>query len=460
MNLQKLHTELQRRNVYKSSLAYLAISWVIIQVLSILLPLVEAPIWVMKTITLMLFIGFPIWVIFSWKYDITPEGIQKIEPAQGNTLTGKGKLINKLILFAIALAITAFAINYKLNKSNNELDDSSKEKPVLSTNLKALEFYNKGEFNQKKETLSHINLAISNYESAIELDSGFAMAYNNLASAYMRKNLSFEPDVKWEEEAYAAANIALQLDPSLASPHVIKGQFYWSPSHNFAHIEAINEFNNAISKDSNLSIAYEQLALVQLHVGLFDEAFKNAQTSIKLDPSNYRARRFIAEIYLFQGNYKEALKEFEKIPSTFAPEPTQSFRALTLVYLNQEDKALDLILKMLKDYPTSPHFNAVYAILLGGQGDFNMAMEKMKLAEENIDNFIHAHHIYYYLGISSSIIKQNQEAIAWLEKSAATGFPNYLLYSSDPMLKGLKKEQKFKSLLDQLKQDWEEFKSL
>ena len=39
------------------------------------------------------------------------------------------------------------------------------------------------------------------------------------------------------------------------------------PSHNFAHKEAISEFKKAIIKDSTISQAYEQLALVQLHIG-------------------------------------------------------------------------------------------------------------------------------------------------------------------------------------------------
>ena len=467
MKLQKLHKELLRRNVYKGSLAYLAVSWVILQVFSILLPLVEAPLWVLKTITLLLFIGFPIWVLFSWRYDITSEGIKKIESTQSiNTKYGnRNKIINKLIIITAFIAVSIFALsrnwdnNSIKNKSiiSTEVEDSIQKKPALSSNLRALDFYNKGEFHQKKETLNNINLAITNYQNAVKTDSAFAMAYNNLASAYMRKNLSFQPNVKWEEEAYSAANIALQLDPTLANPHIIKGQFYWSPSHEFAHIEAINEFKIAIEKDPSLSQAYEQLALVQLHIGLFDSALQNAQMSIKLDPGNYRARRFIAEIFLFKGDYTNALKEFKKIPKSFAPQPTLAFRALTLIYLGEEDKALEIVQNTLVENPNSPHINCINAILSAKQGDITTAKEKMEIAINNSDNFIHAHHIYYYLGIASSLINQNQQAITWLEKASSTGFPNYLLYSIDPLLTNLKKEQDFVDLLERLKQDWEYF---
>jgi tetratricopeptide (TPR) repeat protein len=466
--LHRLHIELKRRNVYKGSLAYLAVAWIILQVFSILLPLIEAPSWVLKTITLILFIGFPFWVFFSWRYDITPEGIKKIESVidiESNN-RNRSKLINRLIFLAAFVALSILALNQTLYKNENDSianpqsENSIPKKSTLSTNLKALEFFNKGEFNQKKETLSHINLAITNYKHAIELDSGFAMAYNNLASAYMRKNLSFQPDVKWEEEAYAAANIALQLDPTLANPHIIKGQFYWSPSHEFAHIEAINEFRNAIKKDQTLSQAYEQLALVQLHIGLFDPAEQNAQLSLKLDPGNYRARRFKAEILLFKGDYGNALKEFEKIPRSFAPQPTLAFRALTHIYLGEDDKALNVVQNAIKDNSNSPHINSIHAILLAKQGNVEGAKKKMEIAINNSDNFIHAHHIYYYLGIASLLVNDYSQAINWLEKASSTGFPNYLLYSSDPLLTDLKREQKFIDLLERLKQDWEYYKSI
>ena len=69
--------ELKRRNVIKATIAYVVVSWVIIQVLSIVLPTIEAPDWVMKTLMTLLVIGFPIWVFFSWVYEVTPEGLKK-----------------------------------------------------------------------------------------------------------------------------------------------------------------------------------------------------------------------------------------------------------------------------------------------------------------------------------------------------------------------------------------------
>jgi len=466
LDFKNIIKELKRRNVFKATLAYLAVAWILLQVFSILLPMVDSPKWVLKTTTIIMFIGFPCWLLFSWSYQITSDGLKKNENI--NSVDSKNARLIYGLFFLIVVTPIAFLVLKPTNKkakieniATNKTDkDSISEHKELTTNLIALDFYKRGEFYHKKQSLADIDLAIDNYQKAIENDSLFAMAYNNLGSAYMRKNLSFDPKTKWEEEAYTAAGKALQLDPNLANPHIIQGQFYWSPNHNFAHEEAIREFNKAIKKDSTISQSYEQLSLVQLHIGLFDKAFKNAQKSISLDPMNYRARRFIGEIFLFQGNYDDALSEFNKIPKSFAPQPTQAFKALTYFHLNQPEKAVNLLKENLISYPNSPHINGVYAIILSSKGEKNEALKKMKVAQQNTVDYIHAHHIYYYLGVASALLSDHKESLNWLQKAANTGFPNYPLYSSDPNLQSLKESEGFKELLSKLKEDWQKYRAI
>ena len=466
----KFIAELKRRNVIKSGVAYLAVAWVLLQVFSILLPLVEAPLWVLKTITLLMIIGFPLWIMFSWIYEVTPEGIKitkgVLEEESNSTKTKNH--YNYLIIAVLSIALVFILIkpmfNSKSDKDNVvdviEKNDSYIKSEHLTSNFIALDFYLKGELHQKKETLSDIDTAIVYYNKAIENDPKFAKAYSNLAAVYMRKYLSFDPNTKWEEEAYSAAGKALLLNPDLANPHIIKGQFYWSQSHNFAHEEALNEFVKAVENNPKLSQAFEQLSLVQLHIGLFEDAFINAKKSIELDPGNYRARRFMGEILLFQGNYNSALKEFEKIPENFAPQPTQSFEALNLFYLNQPEKAIEILNTNLKIYPDNPNLNSVYAIILAENGQYTEAEQKMVIALENSRDYIHAHHIYYNIGVASALMNKKHEAVEWLDKAAKTGFPNYPLFNSDPYLENLKEYQEYEELLKGLKEKWEYFKTL
>ena len=73
----KFLEELKRRNVFKETLAYLIVSWVLLQVATVILPIVDAPDWVLKTVTFFLALGLPVWIFFSWAYQVTPEGLKK-----------------------------------------------------------------------------------------------------------------------------------------------------------------------------------------------------------------------------------------------------------------------------------------------------------------------------------------------------------------------------------------------
>jgi TolB-like protein/Tfp pilus assembly protein PilF len=106
MNSRNLFAELKRRNVYKVAVAYAVVAWLIIQAASILLPTFEAPEWVMKVIVLLLVLGFPAALIFSWAFEITPEGIvRETEVDAGRSITHHTG--RKIVALTIVVALIA-----------------------------------------------------------------------------------------------------------------------------------------------------------------------------------------------------------------------------------------------------------------------------------------------------------------------------------------------------------------
>ena len=77
VNIKKYIAELKRRHVFKAGLAYLIAAWVFTEVAALVLDAFSAPPYFLKTILIIIAIGFPIWLVFSWVYDLTPEGITK-----------------------------------------------------------------------------------------------------------------------------------------------------------------------------------------------------------------------------------------------------------------------------------------------------------------------------------------------------------------------------------------------
>ena len=103
----KFIEELKRRNVIKATMAYIVVAWVLIQVMTNILPVFQAPPWVLKILMILLAIGLPIWMVFSWVYDVTPEGIKKTEdaPADGTVTATTNKRLNILIVILLIIAI-------------------------------------------------------------------------------------------------------------------------------------------------------------------------------------------------------------------------------------------------------------------------------------------------------------------------------------------------------------------
>ena len=129
--MSKLFEELKRRNVIKAAIAYAVVAWVILQVLSLILPNVGSPEWVMKTITILAIVGFPVWVFIAWVYEVTPEGLKKTEQVSEDQFIRNttNKRLNVLILIGLVIAIGVSFIHRPNQSESNakdlvELDNS------------------------------------------------------------------------------------------------------------------------------------------------------------------------------------------------------------------------------------------------------------------------------------------------------------------------------------------------
>ena len=69
-----LFTELKRRNVFRVTAAYLALCWVITQVTGAVVPALHLPGSIPSIVVWLSVIGLPFVILFSWVYELTPEG--------------------------------------------------------------------------------------------------------------------------------------------------------------------------------------------------------------------------------------------------------------------------------------------------------------------------------------------------------------------------------------------------
>jgi hypothetical protein len=99
--------ELKRRNVVKVAVFYVISAWLILQAGELLFDLLGVPDWTLKMVLGVLMLGFPMVLVFSWIYEMTPEGIkreQEIDRSQSVT-PQTGNKINAGISVGLALVI-------------------------------------------------------------------------------------------------------------------------------------------------------------------------------------------------------------------------------------------------------------------------------------------------------------------------------------------------------------------
>jgi adenylate cyclase len=73
--MQKFFAELKRRHVYKVTIAYAVVAWLLIQIATQVFPFFEIPNWTV----LLIAIGFPIALIIAWAFELRPEGLKRTE---------------------------------------------------------------------------------------------------------------------------------------------------------------------------------------------------------------------------------------------------------------------------------------------------------------------------------------------------------------------------------------------
>jgi TolB-like protein/Tfp pilus assembly protein PilF len=105
--------ELKRRNVAKVALLYVVASWLLLQVTDVLSSLLQVPDWAGPFVVMLLILGFVPALIFSWVYEMTPEGLKRekdVDRSQSIT-PHTGRKINILIVALLVLAIATVLID-------------------------------------------------------------------------------------------------------------------------------------------------------------------------------------------------------------------------------------------------------------------------------------------------------------------------------------------------------------
>ncbi len=103
--------ELKRRNVIRMAGLYLVGAWLIVQVAETLLPIFGTPGWALKTLVVLLALGFVPALVFSWVFELTPQGLKRDSeiPSSDSIAPQTARRMDRLIFVGLLALIAAIA---------------------------------------------------------------------------------------------------------------------------------------------------------------------------------------------------------------------------------------------------------------------------------------------------------------------------------------------------------------
>jgi TolB-like protein/Tfp pilus assembly protein PilF/class 3 adenylate cyclase len=311
-------------------------------------------------------------------------------------------------------------------------------------NSAAHDLYLKGLYFWNKRNAADLEKALVSFNEAVARDPNYALAWEGIAEAYTLLPLyGGASPADALPKAKAAANKAIQLDPTLGEPHAVLGNLLTAT---FEFPASMREFEKAIALNPNdatthhwfgdsllecigdhdRSIAEHKRALeldplslaINIDLGYsyytagrYSEAIAQVRKALELDPNSYAAHYNLGWVLEASGDLPGAIAEYTKSVSL----DSDPFALALLGHAEALNGNRDAALEILKKLTTSTRYTPDYSIGL------------------------------VYLGLGDQ-----DQAMNWLEKAFAKGQPDLNTIRFDPLLKPLHGNPRFDALAEKI----------
>ncbi len=186
--------------------------------------------------------------------------------------------------------------------------------PARSTtkNLEAYNAYLRGRFYWNEGDPTDLEKARQNFERALEIDPGYALAHAAMADYYSA--LPFYSSALPDEvfpKAKAAVARALELDPQLPEAHAALA--YIRTYYDWDWRDAGKEFELALARDPNSANLRHRYSRYLSSLGRTDEALVHMQRARELDPLSLIIQANVGVIHYFGREFAEALRALQQL---------------------------------------------------------------------------------------------------------------------------------------------------
>ena len=425
VNFSRLLQELRRRNVIRAGIGYVVGAWFAVQIAEVFLTIFDAPNWVMQVLVIVLVLGLPAALVFSWFFEITADGIKRTE----DTVPGdsEARLFDRRVDFVIIGILVAGLLlsvygNFRGsdappelvsiliadfdNETGNDLFSGVLEESLL-VGLEVVPFVDA--FSRKAATAiaagllgadgdtesltleaaslvalrRGVNIVIGGRIS--RTSDGLTMTVTGLAPADQQELFTVTETAGTDVEILGAiATIAAKLRLQLGDT-TKPGGAGENESFSVANLEAAAEYlkaqdlqldrkleeavihyQKALEFDPDFTRAFAGLALTEQYLGRSEAATQHWKEVLsRLNTLTERGRlRTLGSYYMInQRDYEKALETYERLVEHFpADNVAQNNLAVTAFYAMDFGRALDVGREVADRFPDHSGYRANLAL--------------------------------------------------------------------------------------------------
>jgi len=356
--------------------------------------------------------------LWGAQYDRKPGDIFAIQDEISNEISGK-----------LRLKLTR-AEKKRLTK--HQTDDAG-----------AYRLYLKGRHHWNRWTEDGFYKAIEYFQQAVEKDPGYALAYTGLADSYVLLGWnSYLPPKEAFPKGKMAAMRALRLDPNLGEAHTPLAALLWL--HDWQWQEAQREFERSLALNPAHPTASHWYAEYLMTMGRHVEAIGRIKNSQELDPLSLIISVAIGRDFYMARRYDDALEQLRRTVELDPNYPvTYWVLGLLLRKMGRYELAIDEGEKGVKLSGGSPLMNAALAQTFATAGKREKAIQIL----DDLTNLTKQKYVapYFFAGIHIGL-GEDDRAIEYLEKSYEE-HSHWLIYLHlDPSMDSLRSNPRFQDL--------------
>lgn len=364
-----LFGELKRRNVFRVAIAYLAVAWLVLQVLDVVLDAVSAPAWVIQVFLLAIVVGFPLTLVFAWVYELTPDGI-RLDTGAGSLQSHTrqtGSKLNRVIIAVLFMAVAFLLVDKFLLQSDEQdaVTTAAADNSIAVLPFAVMSGGSEDDYFAESisEVLIHQLAQIPGLD-VIARTSSFAYKGKNIDVRLIGEELGVAAVLEGSvQRSGGQVRVSAQLIDTKTGLHLWSQKFDRPDEDIFAIQDDIAAHVSQLLSDSlktdqphdgRTGIGTEKLeaydeylrGLEQLRIGSFESlprAIEHFERAIALDDGYNEARLKLVETYneqnyIFQIDYAELAVRNQTIPRDVLARDPNSARAMN--YLARADFSL------------------------------------------------------------------------------------------------------------------------